>query len=164
MTNGNDRLGRLGLGSVAGFAGTLAIQALMAANQRWRPDTMPPIRKNPGEFMVESAEDALPDRVRQQIPAWAESVAAQGLGAGYGVTFGALYVGLRPGGGSVLADGATLGLAAWATGYLGWLPALGLMPPVHRQETAQVVGPVVHHVLFGVVTVAAYRWLRDWTG
>ena len=164
MAIGGSRLGRLGLGSAAGFAGTLAIQAIMAANQRWRPDTMPPIRTNPGEFMVESAEEALPDRVRQQIPAWAEPVVAQGLGAGYGVTFGALYGALRPGGGSVLADGAALGLAAWATGYLGWLPALGLMPPVHRQETAQVVGPVVHHVLYGVVTVAAYRWLRERMG
>jgi hypothetical protein len=142
----------------------MALQELMAANHRWRPDTMQPIRKHPGEFMVESAENALPDRARQQIPAWVESVAAQSLGAGYGVTFGDLYAALRPGGGPVLTDGAVLGLATWATGYLGWLPALGLMPPVHRQEPAQVFGLVVHHVLYGVATVAAYQWLRERTG
>ena len=68
MTLGNDRLGRLGLWAAAGFARTLAIQALMAANQRWRPRHMPPIRQHPGEFMVESAEDALPDRVSDRSP------------------------------------------------------------------------------------------------
>jgi hypothetical protein len=40
----------------------------------------------------------------------------------------------RPRGGSALLDGALLDIASWAAGYLGWLPALGLMPPVWRQD------------------------------
>jgi cobalamin biosynthesis protein CobD/CbiB len=31
------------------------------------------------------------------------------------------------------------------------------MPPLSEQQEDEVVGPAVHHVLFGVATVAAYR-------
>jgi hypothetical protein len=122
---------------------------------------MPPLRQNPGEFLIESAESALPNRIRQQIPGWAETAAAQGIGFDYGVAFGALYGALRPSGGPVLVDGLVLGLGTWATGYLGWLPALGLMPPVYRQEPLQVFGTVARHAAYGVATVAVYDWLRE---
>jgi hypothetical protein len=50
--------------------------------------------------------------------------------------------------------------ALGAAGYLGWLPALGLMPPVWEQEAPQAVVPAAEHLVYGVVTVAAYNWLR----
>ena len=115
----------------------MALQALMAANQKVAAGTIPPILEDPGQFMVEHAEAALPGRVRRAIPDWAETATARGLGLGYGLTFGALYAALRPRGGSVLAEGVALGLACWAAGYLGWLPAAGLMPPVDEQDPAQ---------------------------
>ena len=52
-------------------------------------------------------------------------------------------------------------LGTWAAGYLGWMPALGLMPPLTKQDAAEVTGPIVQHVLFGIVTVAIYQWLRQ---
>lgn len=55
MTQHAQGLSRLAFGAVAGFAGTLAIQAFMTANQKWFPSAAPPIRQDPGEFMVESA-------------------------------------------------------------------------------------------------------------
>jgi hypothetical protein len=81
---------RLSFGAAAGLVGTLALQALRSAGQRWLPETTSPIRQEPGEFMVETVEGALPCRVRRAVPAWAESMAALGLGLGYGITFGAL--------------------------------------------------------------------------
>ena len=57
-----------------------------------------------------------------------------------------------------------LGVAmALASGAPLRLPALGLMPPVQRQETEQIAGPIVQHVIFGVATVATYQWLHDLT-
>lgn len=150
----------LAAGVAAGFAGTLAIQGLRTANQRWLPETMPPLRQEPGEFMVEAMEEALPDTVRDRTPDIIEYGASRLLGLGYGLTFGALYAVARPAGGDPLREGTALGLACWAAGYVGWLPAAGLMPPVWRQHPAQILLPAVQHVLYGVVTVATYNSLR----
>lgn len=151
---------RLAFGAASGLAGTLVLQALMAAHKKAGPGTLPPIRQDPGPFMVEHAEAALPGRARRAIPDWAETAASRGLAVGYGLTFGALYAAIRPRGGAILSEGVALGLATWAAGYLGWLPAAGLMPPVAEQEPAQAVLPAVEHAAYGVATVAAYDWLR----
>jgi len=43
---------RIILGAAGGLIGTLAIQALLTASQKWLPNTVPPLRQDPGEFMV----------------------------------------------------------------------------------------------------------------
>jgi hypothetical protein len=155
-----DLIERLALGAASGLAGTLLLQVIRTANQQLFPESMPPIREDPGEFMVEQAEDVLPATARDDIPALAETAAARSLALGYGMTAGAIYAALWPTGGDLLVDGAALGLGTWAAGYLGWMPALDLMPPIQKQDVAQVVAPVVQHLLFGVAVVAAYHWLR----
>jgi hypothetical protein len=149
---------RLILGAAGGFVGTLAIQALLTASQKWLPHTVPPLRQDPGEFMVKAGEggplswapsavadagnEALPEPVRARIPQVVETGAARMLAIGYGLTFGGLYTLLRPQGGSAFVDGVILGIANWATGYLGWLPALRLMPPVWQQQAPQAIAPI----------------------
>jgi hypothetical protein len=150
---------RLLAGLAAGLAGTFVLQGLLAGSGRWAPDTLPPIRRDPAEFMVEQAESAVPAARRAQVPPKGKAAAEKGLHLGYGATFGILY-GLAAGEGSPLLGGAVLGLATWAVGYLGWLPATGLMPPVTRQEPARVAGPIATHVGYGIATAAAYQWLR----
>lgn len=149
---------RLVAGAVAGLAGTFVLQGLLAGSARWAPATLPPIRRDPAEFMVEQAESALPAARRPASPPTGRAAAEKGLQLGYGTTFGVLY-GLAAGGGSPVLAGAALGLATWAVGYLGWLPATGLMPPVTGQEPARVAGPIATHVGYGIATAAAYRWL-----
>ena len=161
MHDNADLLKRILLGAAGGFAGTLALQALLSASQKWLPSAAPPLRQHPGEFMVEKAEETLPEQVRDHIPDVAEKAAAQALGVGYGLTFGALYAVVRPRGGSPLLDGLVLGAAAWAAGYLGWLPALGLMRPVWKQDAPQALAPAAEHAVYGMVTVAAYDWLQE---
>jgi hypothetical protein len=151
------------LGAAAGVAATFLLQGVRTTEQKLLPETMPPIREDPGEFMVEQAEELLPKQTREQVPATAETVAAKSLALGYGMTAGAIYGAIRPRPGNLLVDGTVLGLGVWAVGYLGWLPALGLMPPIQRQEIEQVAGSIVQHVIFGVATVAAYQWLHDLT-
>jgi hypothetical protein len=113
--------------------------------------------------MVEQAEELLLEKTHEQEPTTAETVAAKSLALGYGMTAGALYGALRPRPGNLLVDGTALGLGVWAVGYLGWLPALGLMPSVQQQETEQVASPIAQHIIFGMATVAAYQWLHDLT-
>ena len=151
------------LGAAAGVAATFLLQGIRTSEQKLLPETMPPMREDPGEFMVEQAEELLPEETRQQVPATVETVAAKSLALGYGMTAGALYGALRPHPDNLLIDGTVLGLGVWAVGYLGWLPALGLMPPVQQQETEQVAGPIAQHIIFGLATVAAYQWLHDLT-
>lgn len=164
MTQHTQGLSRLAFGAAAGFAGTLAIQAFMTANQKWFPSAAPPIRQDPGKFMVESVEATLPVTVRARIPEAVESGAAKLLALGYGLTFGVLYAMCRPGAGAPLRDGIALGVANWATGYVGWLPALGLMPPAWQQQPRQVTAGVVEHIVYGITTVAAYNWLQESVG
>lgn len=154
-------LDRLVRGAAAGFAGTLALQVMRTASETVLPTTMPPIRQDPGEYMLQKAEERLPASMTSRIPAAAEAAAAKGLAAGYGVTAGAVYGLLRPAGGDVLTDGIALGVGTWAAGYLGWLPALGLLPPLREQHVAEAVGPIVRHALFGIAVVATYGALAS---
>ncbi len=151
---------RIARGAGAGFAGTLALQVLRSASQRWLPQTMPPLRQDPGEFLVEQAEARLPARMSEQIPSVLETAAAKSLAVGYGLTAGVVYAFVRPQGGPVLLDGVALGVGVWAAGYAGWLSALKLMPPLREQSATEIIPPVIRHALFGIVTVAAYRWLH----
>jgi hypothetical protein len=159
MTQQAGALERCARGAAAGLVGTLALQVLRTASENVLPGTMPPIRQDPGEFMVERARSALPASLTSRIPTAVETTAAKALAAGYGVTAGAVYGLLRPRGGDLLVDGLVLGTGTWAAGYLGWLPALGLMPRVLEQDGPEALGPVVRHALFGIAVVAAYRAL-----
>lgn len=150
---------RLLAGAAAGLVGTIVLQGFLAGSRRWAPTTIPPIRRDPAEFMVEQAASAMPAAHRRSLPPAGRAAAEKGLHLGYGATFGLLY-GLAAGARNPLLAGAVLGLATWATGYLGWLPATGLMPPVTRQEPARVAGPIATHIGYGIATAAAYQWLN----
>jgi hypothetical protein len=158
--NGQMTALRAGIGATAGLAGTVVLQGLLAASQKWAPQTLPPIKQEPGEFMIEKAQRYLPEKLREKIPEELENMAAKSLAFGYGSTFGALYAASRPETRNLLLEGSALGLVAWGAGYLGWLPAARLMPPVTRQEPEQIAGPIVSHLLFGIVTVGLFRLLR----
>jgi len=154
----------LALGAAAGLAGTALIRGMMAGTKRWLPQTLPPVREDPGHFMVKQAERVLPSHVQDRIPERAEEIAAQALAFGYGLTFGSLYAATRPRGGNVWLEGTALGVATWAAGYLGWLPAAGLTPPVWKHEAKQVAPNILSHVVFGVATVAAFKWAHNYFG
>lgn len=151
---------RAALGAASGLAGTMALQAVRAADQKLMPEAQGQMKMDPGEYMVTRAKQVLPARVRVWMPEALETGAAMALAVGYGVAFGALYAAARPRTQAILRDGAAMGLTTWAAGYLGWLPRTGLTPPVWKQRPKQVVLPMLEHVAYGVATVAAYEWLR----
>jgi len=127
---------------VAGAGATFVLQGMMMASKTWLPESRPPMKKDPGEFMSE------------KIP-----LPPDALRLGYGTTAGVLYATLRPRGAMPLLDGALLGIGVWAAGYLGWLPAMGLMPPITKQTPQQIAVPLVQHAIFGVAVATAYDGL-----
>jgi hypothetical protein len=131
----------------------------MAATSSRFPVTTPPFRGDPGDFMVKRVERVLPERVQQAIPRAAETAAARTLALGYGLTFGTLYGLVRRKPGNVLVEGTALGLVTWAAGYLGWLPATGLLPPIMRQRPAQAVTPIWQHIAFGIVAAGVVAFV-----
>jgi hypothetical protein len=74
----NDNLfARIACGTAAGLVGTFALQGIRGPSQKLLPETTSPIREDPGEFMVEQAEEVLPAETRVQVPGVAETVAAK---------------------------------------------------------------------------------------
>lgn len=147
------------LSAAAGAAGTAMIRGMMKASQQFAPETLPPIKEDPGHFMVKQAKRVLPSNV--EISEKTEELAAGALAFGYGMTLAGVYGAARPRAGNTWLEGTGLGLATWAVGYLGWLPATKLAPPVWKHETKQVVPGILSHVLFGIATVALFKWAKD---
>ena len=150
----------LALGALAGGIGTIILQLLRAVDQKIIPEADAPMREAPGEFIVEKTEQLLPASTREKISKKAESVAAQSLGMAYGITFGSLYSAVRPHPRTTWLDGALFGLGTCAAGYLGWLPASGLMPPIWKHQPKQIARPLVEHTVYGIAAVSAYNWFR----
>lgn len=116
---------------------------------------------DPAKFIVRKTKEALPEEAREKVPQVVESAAENSLGVAYGMTYGALYAALRPAGGTIWRDGLALGLGNWVIGYLGWLPAAGLMPPPWKQTPQQIAAPIAQHAVYGAATVAVYDWLIE---
>ena len=152
-----DLLGRLALGTACGAGATFLMQGMLQMSGKLMPDSVPPIKEDPGEFMLRKAKNALPVSMREKVPESVDKAAAKMLHMGYGMTSGAIYGLLAPRRGNAALNGALLGLGVWAAGYLGWLPATDLMPPLTEHEPNQIAVPIVEHALFGIAVVAAYE-------
>lgn len=150
----------IALAALAGVLGTAVVYMVRTANQKIAPETMPPMREDPGEFMVDKAASALLEEAQEAVTEPVKSTAATLLSFGYGSTGAALYTAFRSNP-DVAKDGALLGAGIWAAGYLGWLPALKLTPSVKKQTPVQVLTSLGQHVLFGITTVGAYRKFKE---
>jgi len=150
------------IGAASGVAGTVAIWLAQTATRRYLPQASEPMRLDPGEYIVHKAHRMAPPSTWKYMPHTAEKAAATSLSFVYGGLFGALYGLVRPlVGGSAALNGLMLGIICWAAGYLGWLPATGLMPPIWKQKPAQVAGPVAQHAIYGIAAAAAHDLIAE---
>lgn len=147
-----DTLLKLAAGAVGGVVGTLFM--MKASEHAGKlPESMRPPAPNedPGEFMVRQGERVV-GPLRQKV----HTRAAHSLHWLYGLTWplvlagAADAVGLRSTG-KLIAAGALVGAAVWAVGYVGWMPAAGLVPPVHRVPLARSASGLASHVAYGTV-------------
>ncbi|HEV2124952.1 MAG TPA: DUF1440 domain-containing protein, partial [Chloroflexota bacterium] len=135
-------------GGLAGAAATVPMTAVMEVMKQWQPPQeryrLPPIAITTRA----AAKVGLEEHVHHSE--WsAVSLAAH---FGYGASMGALYAAtrqtIRP---PFLLGGAIYGLALWAGGYLGWVPALGLYRRSTQQPRARRMLNVWSHVVYGMV-------------
>lgn len=151
---------RVARGALAGMAGSVAMTALMNPGvarwlpRRYRPDEWVPRQVIQWMEEVAGAPDAFDEETEQ--------LAATAAHLGYGATMGALYGLLRTDRGAIPAasSGAVWGLLVWAAGYEGWMPAVGVRPPMTHEPVSRWPLPVANHLVFGVVTALAYEDLE----
>jgi uncharacterized membrane protein YagU involved in acid resistance len=80
----------------------------------------------------------------------------------YGALFGAVYA-LYEQSLSLHASlkGALQGIAVWVGSYLGWLPALGILPPATRHPWRRNLLMIAAHVVWGVTLGEITRKLTE---
>jgi hypothetical protein len=138
-------------GAAAGLAATIAMTAFMKVAHR---PLLPSTQRYP-----------LPPRLitdffqGRQTPFHRETIGkadAYLLHFLFGAAAGAIY-GLGRVSSPSRPAGITYGVAVWAASYLGWVPAIGALPPAHKQPRERTLLMVAAHIVWGATLEAAYR-------
>ncbi|MDQ0147756.1 DUF6789 family protein [Pseudarthrobacter niigatensis] len=128
---------KLAGGGLAGLAATGAMSALLVAADATGVMNYEPPRK-------------IIDKFFPRLPLPLRDGAAVLAHFGYGVAGGCLYV-LTRRKQSTPGAGLAYGALVWVAGYEGWLPAMGILPPAHRDKTGRAVTMLAAHLLYGAV-------------
>jgi hypothetical protein len=134
----------LARGALAGFTATVLMSAAFGVAQ-----LAGAIGRLPPRLIVDELVPALPRPARTAL----EWVLHFGYGAGCGAAY-ALLVRSSTGGAGA---GTAFGLAVWAGGYEGWVPALGALPPAHADDRSRAATILLAHVVYGAALGAAAR-------
>ncbi len=139
--------GRLLEGAAAGFAGTVPMTIAMGVMHRALPRTerysLPP-----KQITTRIARRIGLNRHLNEPKRTALTGAAH---FGYGTAMGAAYamVGrklpLPP-----LLSGVVFAMVVWALGYMGWIPAMQIMPPASDQPRYRNALMIASHVVWGL--------------
>jgi hypothetical protein len=143
-------------GLLGGVAGTLMMARANRFNARLPERMQPPeVTQNPGEFVVSRIERAVGRRLPERLHGLAVRHSRWPYGVLFPTLFGAIgqrLVRLERPSHAALA-GALLGIGVWAIGYLGWLPATGLVRPIHRQPPGRTISSLAAHAAYGIAAV-----------
>jgi uncharacterized membrane protein YagU involved in acid resistance len=138
---------RMLAGSLAGFAATAPMTAVMEALYR----VLPPHEKRgplPPREITQKAADAadVADDLSEPQKKGLTGLVHFGFGTGAGAAYGAVapHLPLGP-----AANGVAYGLAVWAGSYLGWLPAAGVLPPATEEPAGKNAVMILAHVVWG---------------
>ncbi len=151
-------------GGIAGFAGTIPMTAFMLLAHRLMPKSLQ--YALPPEKIVDRIAKRVGLRRHMDEPKLLSATLVSHLG--YGASMGSVF-------GEVLAvapfrlnrprmslysaiSGIAFGLLVWAAGYLGWLPAVGLLQSATKAPRQRSVLMVSAHVVWGATTGFAV-WL-----
>ncbi len=151
-----------GGGAIGGLLGTAFLRRMTGLAgklpEAWRPTEA---SRSPGEYFVGRAELA----IRRPLPLKWHTRATRAGGFLYGAAWGAALgatspvLGVRTLPAAALA-GAAMGATVWAVGYVGWMPATGLVPPIHRQGATHVTTSLGAHVGYGVIASVVLHALQ----
>lgn len=146
-------------GALAGLAASLPMATTMMGLHRLLPkskaDPIEPYRALPPKRITgELAERAGVPEVMQGGAKWDAPTWAGHLG--YGAAVGGLYpltAGRLPL--PTLTRGIIFAMLVWAGSYLGWIPALDVMPPADEQPARRNVVMILSHMVWGGLLAAA---------
>lgn len=133
---------RVVTGAVGGAVATVAMSGWMAVG-----DLTGTYGEQPPKRLVRrlASSAGIPARRRGTGIRLASAVAHLGFGA----ASGAVYAAAVPR--SSIPRGVAFGLGVWAASYIGWIPALGLLPPPNRDNPRRAWTMVTAHVVYGAV-------------
>lgn len=150
---------QLAQGAVAGFLATVPMTIVMLAGHRRLPATQR--YRLPPRLITERAAARSP--LSHGRPGSLSTLAAHfGFGAATGAVYAAGQTELQrqyP-----ASTGIGYGLIVWAASYLGWVPAMGLMPPATQQPAARNAMMIAAHIVWGAALGVAIKALRSPSG
>lgn len=135
MTIGN-LIRRGGAGAGSGVAATTAMSAVLAA-----AEVTGFVDRQPPRSIVEKLLPDLSDSATNFTAGLAH--------VAYGASAGVVYSSLVPLRWQNRGTGVAYGAAIWALGYEGWLPALGILPPAHRDRPGRALAVLAAHLIYG---------------
>lgn len=146
---------RIGIGMLAGLAGTAALTAVVQLERK----ALPIGQKNNASFqrkVVKKAEHlfGIPGRFFGR----SETAATHASSFAYGTAMGSLYgwwaskVEASP-----WVTGPAYGLFLWGIGLAGWLPAFGIERVPWKKSPVQAAMPIIAHLVYGVAAAAVLR-------
>jgi hypothetical protein len=134
-------------GAAAGVVATAAMSAVMLAAERTGVmSRMPPHEIASRAVARTPLRDDIGATARRDL-GW---IAHFGFGAALGAAFGLARGRIVPQG-SAVPQSMAFGAAVWLVSYLGWLPAMGLMPPATDDEPNRQPTMLLAHTVFGAV-------------
>jgi hypothetical protein len=149
-------MNRLSSASLAGLAATAPMTGFMLAVERVLCPTAKPL---PNKQVVANTARKVGirplDRTTRNLAGWISHFA---YGAATGTAYGLLPRQTQLA--TTAAQGAVLGMGVWAAGYLGWLPAAGILPPATEQPPRRNVSLIASHLVWGMTTAFLYNRLR----
>jgi hypothetical protein len=136
---------RLVTGSLAGALSTIVMSVFMLAAERlgWLTE------QAPETITRRSVKLATGSRIRGMSLHALTVVLHLGFGAASGALYAATIGRSRPGSIASGLMGALFATVVWFVSYWGFLPKLGLMPPVSEDERQRPLVMLVAHWLFG---------------
>jgi hypothetical protein len=141
----NETFAQARKGAVAGAVATVLMSAVMLIGQKTgRVGKLPPKKIVQESLRTAGVRDVENAAVTPLVVA-AHLGYGVGVGAAYPLTLG------RMRGVPRALTGCLFGLAVWAVSYEGWVPALGIMPPAHRDRPHRTYTMAVAHAVYGAV-------------
>jgi uncharacterized membrane protein YagU involved in acid resistance len=135
-------------GAVAGGVATVVMTAVLEAGRRLSLFRTHPPARIVRKVLAGSPERPVPGEVLLT------GLAHLGYGAACGAVF-ALLTRRRPSVDRRL--GVAYGLLLWLVGYGVWVPAIGAVPPLHRDRPGRQLALVAGHVVYGAVLAEELR-------
>jgi len=132
-------------GALGGVVATIVMSVLMLVGKR--AGLMP---EHPPKKIARAAMAAGGDSPDERQTGPLASALHLGFGVSAGVAFGLIHRLMSPIVPPSLT-GVLFALAVWAVSYLGWMPALGIIPRADRDVPGRAVVLIAAHVVYGAV-------------